>query len=73
MTLSSSDPDAAERFQWKYELACSQFKTGLISEAVFGGCLYCLGYRGARLKDEVRYQGGLVGVREKVSGLPARS
>lgn len=70
------NPDAAELFQWKYERACEQFKTGLISEAVFKASLHCLGYRAARLEDEVRYQLCLieaVGVKEKVSGLPERA
>ena len=67
------NPDASEIHRWKYELACEQFKDGIISEAVFSGLLYCLGYRGARLRDEVKYQDGVTVVGEKVSGLPARA
>ena len=55
----SNNPDAAEIQRWKYERACRQFKEGLISEIVFSGLLYCLGYRGSRLRDEVAYQVGI--------------
>lgn len=75
--LPSSNPDAAERFQWRYERSVEDFKAGG-SEAVFKASLYAIGYRGNRLEDEVRYQKCLLeGVRETVqgftSGLPVRS
>jgi len=78
MTLPSSNPDAAERFKWRYERSCADFIAGG-SEAVFRASLFALGYRGARLEDEVQYQicclQGSVGKVEQgfVSGLPARS
>ena len=49
------DPDADERFKWRYERACEDFKNGG-SEDVFRASLFAIGYRGARLQDEVRYQ-----------------
>ena len=55
MTLPSSDPDAAERFQWRYERAIEEFKNGG-SEAVFRASLHAIGYRGMVLEDEVQYQ-----------------
>ena len=49
------DPDAAERFKWRYERSCEDFKNGG-SEDVFRASLHGLGYVGACLEDEVRYQ-----------------
>ena len=72
--MTSFNPDAAERFQWRYERACAAFLKGG-SEAVFKGSFYAIGYRGARLEDEVRYQLCLRGgeVKRVVnSGLPER-
>ena len=75
MTLPSSNPDAAEIFRWKYERSVADFAAGG-SEAVLKASLHALGYRGARLENEMSYQLGLRG-REKVDnykgGLPARS
>jgi hypothetical protein len=76
MTLPSSDPDAAERFRWRYERACREYAAGG-SEAVLKASLKCAGYYGMRLAEEVRYQVGLKGeVARKtiglVSGLPTR-
>jgi len=74
--LPSSNPDARETFKWRYERACREFVEGG-SEAVFGASLYCIGYRGARLRDEVNYQLSLRGVPKVVEqykgGLPARA
>ena len=76
--LPSSNPDAAERYQWRYERAIDEFKNGG-SETVFRASLYAIGYRGMVLEDEVRYQQCLklsVGdVQPKegfVSGLPGK-
>ena len=62
--LSSSDPDAAERFQWAYERAIDQFKNGG-SEAVLRASLHAIGYRGMVLDDEVNYQKCLLGITNK--------
>ena len=76
MTLPSSNPDAAEIFNWRYARAVRDFAAGG-SEAVFKASLFALGYRGARLDDEVTFQ-YTSGVRKvKVvdsykGGLPAR-
>ena len=53
--LPSNNPDAAERFQWRYERSVEDFKQGG-SEAVFRASLYAIGYRSVRLEDEIRYQ-----------------
>ena len=53
--IRSSDPDAAERFQWRYERAIDDFKNGG-SETVFRASLHAIGYKGMVLEDEVNYQ-----------------
>lgn len=70
------DPDAAERFRWRYERACREYAAGG-SEAILKASLKCAGYYGTRLAEEVRYQIGLKSVMIKrvpkfVSGLPTR-
>ena len=53
--LSSSDPDAAERFQWGYERAIDKYKNGG-NEVDLRADLYAIGYRGHVLEDEINYQ-----------------
>jgi hypothetical protein len=53
--VASRDPDAAERFKWRYDKAVSDFANGG-SEAVFRASLFCLGYRGQMLDLEVQHQ-----------------
>ena len=53
------NPDAAELQRVKYDLVCEGYRRGKITEAVFMASLYALGYSGARLMDEKRYQDGL--------------
>jgi len=70
------DPDAAERFRWRYERACGEYAAGG-SEAVLKASLKCAGYYGTRLAEELRYQVGLRGNVAKnavgfISGLPTR-
>jgi hypothetical protein len=64
MTLPSSNPDAAERFQWRYERAIDEFKNGG-SEIVLRASLYAIGYRGNVLEDEVNYQKCVLGIANK--------
>ena len=78
MSLPSSDPDAAERFQWRYERALAEFKQDG-DEVKLRASLKVAGYWGAVLEDEVRYQVCLkssLGDKQPeagfVSGLPER-
>jgi hypothetical protein len=55
------DPDAAERFRWRYDRAYREYAAGG-SEAILKASLKCAGYYGPRLAEEVRYQIGLKSV-----------
>lgn len=76
--LSSSDPDAAERFQWAYERAIDKYQNGG-NEIELRADLHAIGYRGHVLDDEINYQKMLKSDSHKqnpptefVSGLPER-
>ena len=50
------DPSCAkELWEWKMELAVDQFYKRQISDVVFEACLYALGFRGVRCREEYRY------------------
>ena len=53
--MDRSDPDHAQRWRDRYERSCRDFQAGG-SIAVLRASLFGLGYIGARLDDELRYQ-----------------
>jgi hypothetical protein len=54
--LDRRTPDYSEIWREKLDLAISDFIARRISDAVFTGTLYQLGFRGSRLREEYRYQ-----------------
>lgn len=54
--LDRRSPDYSEVWREKLDLAISDFMERRISDAVFTGTLYQLGFRGSRLREEFLYQ-----------------
>ena len=57
--LDRRSPDYSGIWREKLDLAISDFMARRISDAVFTGTLYQLGFRGSRLREEYQYQEGI--------------
>ena len=69
--MDRSDPDYAQRWRDRYERSCRDFQAGG-SIAVLRASLFGLGYIGARLDDEVRYQDSLRVVHTEIAAPSGR-